>query len=45
MKKVLVKDFEISNDLPFTLIAGPCQMESASMRLICAVAWWKSQLI
>ncbi len=28
MKKVLVKDFEISNDLPFTLIAGPCQMES-----------------
>ena len=28
MKKVTVKPFEISNDAPFTLIAGPCLMES-----------------
>lgn len=33
MKKVKVKDFEISNDLPFTLIAGPCQIESTAHAL------------
>ena len=26
--KVKCSDFEISNDKPFTLIAGPCQLES-----------------
>jgi 2-dehydro-3-deoxyphosphooctonate aldolase (KDO 8-P synthase) len=30
MKKVLVGGLEIANDLPFTLIAGPCQIESES---------------
>ncbi|RZI46002.1 3-deoxy-8-phosphooctulonate synthase [Rickettsiales endosymbiont of Peranema trichophorum] len=28
MHKVKVGNFQISNDLPFVLIAGPCQMES-----------------
>ncbi len=28
MKTVSVKNIEIANDKPFTLIAGPCQMES-----------------
>ena len=30
MTEVRVKDLLISNEAPFTLIAGPCQMESAS---------------
>lgn len=29
-KEIQVADLKISNDKPFTLIAGPCQMESAS---------------
>ena len=28
MKTITVKNIQISNDKPFTLIAGPCQMES-----------------
>lgn len=28
LSRVVVKDFSISNELPFTLIAGPCIMES-----------------
>ena len=28
MKKIKLKDFFISNDLPFILIAGPCVLES-----------------
>ena len=28
MKTVAVQDIQISNTKPFTLIAGPCQMES-----------------
>ena len=30
MKKVQVGNVTFSNDLPFVLIAGPCQMESAA---------------
>ena len=28
--KVKCSDFEIANDQPFTLIAGPCQLENES---------------
>ncbi len=28
MKHISLSDFKIGNDLPFTLIAGPCQLES-----------------
>ena len=31
-------NFEIANDKPFTLIAGPCQIESADHALYCAEA-------
>ncbi len=37
-KTVKVANLEISNDLPFVLIAGPCQMESASHGLEMASA-------
>ena len=28
MIKIKIGDFEVSNDLPFTLIAGPCVLEN-----------------
>ena len=31
MKSIQVDDFEISNDKPFTLIAGPCVIENEKM--------------
>ena len=31
--KVKCSNFEISNDSPFTLIAGPCQLESEAHAL------------
>lgn len=36
--RVRVQDFEIGNDLPFTLIAGPCAMESRDHALEMASA-------
>ncbi|MDX1924808.1 MAG: 3-deoxy-8-phosphooctulonate synthase [Rickettsiaceae bacterium] len=36
MHKIKISNFEISNDLPFTLIAGPCQMESRDHALFMA---------
>jgi len=36
--KIKVKDFFISNELPFTLIAGPCAMESEEHSLMLADA-------
>ncbi len=36
IKRIKLKDFEIANDLPFTLIAGPCQMESREHALEAA---------
>lgn len=36
MKHVLIKDIDVGNDLPFTLIAGPCQIESRSHALMMA---------
>ena len=38
MKKVIVNDIVFSNETPFVLIAGPCQMESASHGMEMAVA-------
>ena len=38
MTEVRVKDLLISNEAPFTLIAGPCQMESASHGMEMALA-------
>ena len=36
MRKISVAEFNISNDLPFILIAGPCQMESRKHALMMA---------
>lgn len=36
MKRFLIRDIEIGNDLPFTLIAGPCQIESKKHTLMMA---------
>lgn len=33
MKKITINNISISNDLPFVLIAGPCQIESADHAL------------
>jgi len=38
MKHLRVGDLTIGNDLPFTLIAGPCQIESESQALEVAAA-------
>lgn len=38
MHQVKVKNISISNDLPFTLIAGPCQMESYDHTMMMAKA-------
>ncbi len=38
MTKVLVNSIEFDNSLPFVLIAGPCQMESASHGMEMAMA-------
>lgn len=38
MTEVRVKDLLISNEAPFTLIAGPCQMESATHGMEMALA-------
>lgn len=35
-KVIKLKEFEISNDLPFVLIAGPCQIESLDHSLFMA---------
>lgn len=35
-KSVHVGNIEIANDLPFTLIAGPCALESSEVALRCA---------
>ena len=35
-KQIKVKNIQVSNDLPFTLIAGPCQMESRDHALMMA---------
>lgn len=42
-KRIKLGNFEIGNDLPFTLIAGPCQMESRDHAMktaeeICSIA-------
>jgi 2-dehydro-3-deoxyphosphooctonate aldolase (KDO 8-P synthase) len=37
-RSVKVKDFLVANNLPFTLIAGPCQMESREHALEMATA-------
>jgi 2-dehydro-3-deoxyphosphooctonate aldolase (KDO 8-P synthase) len=34
--RIKIRNFEIGNDLPFTLLAGPCQMESRQHALECA---------
>ena len=36
MKKISLAGFEISNNMPLTLIAGPCQIESAAHADECA---------
>ena len=36
MRKISIAEFNISNDLPFILIAGPCQMESRKHALMMA---------
>lgn len=36
MKTIKLKDFDISNDLPFVLIAGPCALESAEHAVFIA---------
>lgn len=36
MKKIHIKNLTVANDLPFTLIAGPCQMESRDHALMVA---------
>ena len=38
MTDVKVKEIVFSNDAPFVLIAGPCQMESASHGMEMALA-------
>ena len=35
-KQINIKNIKIANDLPFTLIAGPCQMESRDHALMMA---------
>jgi 2-dehydro-3-deoxyphosphooctonate aldolase (KDO 8-P synthase) len=35
-KKIKFNNFEVSNNLPLTVIAGPCQMESRQHALECA---------
>ena len=38
IRHVRIGDFEVGNDLPFTLIAGPCAMESVDHALDMAGA-------
>lgn len=38
MKKVVINDVVFSNETPFVLIAGPCQMESSSHGMEMAIA-------
>ena len=36
MRTIRFKNFEISNNLPFVLIAGPCQTESRDHSMMMA---------
>ena len=36
MKNVFIEDLKLGNDLPLTLIAGPCQLESLEHTLMIA---------